>query len=117
MKLVAYEPFGAPKSTTFGNNLSQTRTYDLDGRLARFSLAAQTMAISYDAASRITGIADVQNSASGSTYGYDVLDRLNSVITPSGAQKNTITTRSATVPRKSTTAARPTTPTAQRATA
>jgi YD repeat-containing protein len=40
------------------------------------------MSVSYDAASRITGIADASNTASGMSYGYDVLDRLTNAISP-----------------------------------
>ena len=83
---ITYQPFGPVQSVTFGNGRSQTRTYDTQGRLSSFSLPTQTMAVSYDAASRITGIADAANLASGTTYGYDALDRLTNVGTPAAAQ-------------------------------
>jgi YD repeat-containing protein len=83
---VSYQPFGPVASFTFGNGQTHVRRYDLNGRLSSFTLGAKTMAVSYDAASRITGIADAANTASGNTYGYDVIDRLNSVITPTAAQ-------------------------------
>ena len=44
------------------------------------------MAISYDAASRITAIGDATNPAAAHTYGYDELDRLTSVVTPTLGQ-------------------------------
>jgi YD repeat-containing protein len=83
---IAYEPFGPAKSLTFGNGQVQNRTHDLDGRVASYSLGSTTMAIGYDAASRITSIAEQGNAASGNTYGYDALGRLTSVITPTLGQ-------------------------------
>jgi YD repeat-containing protein len=83
---ITYPPFGGVSEVTFANGRSQTRSYDLDGRLSGFTLSAQAMAISYDAASRITAIVDASNAANGNTYGYDLVDRLNSVITPTAAQ-------------------------------
>ncbi|MES2321015.1 MAG: hypothetical protein V4633_02005 [Pseudomonadota bacterium] len=83
---VSYQPFGPVKSVTFGNGRTQAREYDLDGRMASFTLSAQTMAVTYDAASRIKGIVDAANPANGNTYDYDVLDRLTNVATPFSAQ-------------------------------
>lgn len=83
---ISYQPFGPVASFTFGNGQTHVRRYDLNGRLASYTLSAKTMAISYDAASRITGIADAANAASGNTYGYDPVDRLKSVITSTATQ-------------------------------
>jgi YD repeat-containing protein len=83
---VIYQPFGQAQAITLGNNRVQTRSFDLDGRLTTFSLAAQTMAVSYDAASRITGIVDAANATNGNMYGYDTLDRLTNVVTPTTTQ-------------------------------
>lgn len=44
------------------------------------------MAIGCDAARRITSIAEQGNAAIGNTYGYDVVDRLTNVITPTLGQ-------------------------------
>lgn len=85
LQAVAYQPFGPVASVTFGNGSTQARSYDLDGRLASYALSAQTMAVSYDAANRITAIGDAANAATGNTYGYDVLDRLTSQITPTAS--------------------------------
>lgn len=76
---VEYQPFGPVKSVTFGNGSTQVRAYDVDGRMASFSLAEQTMGITYDAASRIKAIG-------AHTYGYDKFDRLTSAITPTSGQ-------------------------------
>jgi YD repeat-containing protein len=58
----------------------------MDGRIASFALSAQTMTMTYDAASRIKAIGDVANPAAGNTYDYDPLDRLTNVVTPTAAQ-------------------------------
>lgn len=83
---VNYEPFGPIKSVTFANGRSQVREYDLDGRVKTFALSDQTMAISYDPASRITAIKDAAVGTNGNTYGYNLLDQLTSVQTPGFSQ-------------------------------
>jgi YD repeat-containing protein len=83
---VLYQPFGPAKAVTYGNGQQYQRGFDLDGRITSFTLGNQTQAITYDAASRITSIADQANAATGNTYGYDVLDRLTSYISPSVGQ-------------------------------
>jgi YD repeat-containing protein len=75
---VQYQPFGGLKSLTFGNGQTYSRTYDLDGRMASFTLNGVVQTVSYDAASRLTGIADAGNANNSRTYGYDQLDRLTS---------------------------------------
>jgi RHS repeat-associated protein len=75
---VAYQPFGGVKSYTLGNGQGYTRSYDGDGRIASYSLGAQSFTIGYDNASRITSI-DVN------TYGYDALDRLTSATLPANS--------------------------------
>ena len=51
---VAYHPFGGVKGYTLGNGQVYTRGIDLDGRIASYTLGAQTFGIGYDAASRIS---------------------------------------------------------------
>lgn len=82
---VLYQPFGAAKSLTFGNGQQYQRTFDLDGRIASFTLGNQTQAISYDAASRISSIADQANVATGNTYAYDLVDRLTNYVSPNAS--------------------------------
>jgi YD repeat-containing protein len=79
---VAYQPFGDVKSYTLGNGHLYTRGYDTDGRIASYSLGNQIFAIGYDAASRISFIADAGNPTNANTYGYDALDRLTSAVLP-----------------------------------
>jgi YD repeat-containing protein len=79
---VAYHPFGGVKSYTLGNGQTYTRGIDLDGRIGSYTLGAQSFAIGYDAASRISFISDVGTPANTNTYGYDNLDRLTSAVLP-----------------------------------
>ena len=79
---VTYRPFGGVQGYTLGNGRAYSRGYDLDGRIASYSLGAQTFAIGYDAASRIAFISDVGSPANTNTYDYDNLDRLISAVLP-----------------------------------
>ncbi|MGH8672337.1 MAG: RHS repeat-associated core domain-containing protein, partial [Burkholderiales bacterium] len=78
---VAYQPFGGVKSFVFGNGQSYTRRYDFDGRIAAYSLANQSHAVGFDAASRITSLSATANPTPLQNYGYDALDRLTSTVT------------------------------------
>jgi YD repeat-containing protein len=80
---IVYQPFGGVKSYTLGNGQSYTRGYDLDGRVASYSLGTQIFALGYDAASRISFLTDTGNAQNSNTYGYDFLDRLTSAVLPS----------------------------------
>jgi RHS repeat-associated protein len=77
---VLYHPFGQAKGFTFGNLEPSTRSFDLDGRTASHSLGGATKQLSFDAASRITAIAEQGNPANTASYGYDALDRLSSAV-------------------------------------
>jgi YD repeat-containing protein len=79
---VAYHPFGGVKGFTLGNGQSYSRSIDLDGRIASYTLGTKAFGIGYDAASRIEFIADLAVPANSNTYGYDDLDRLTSAVTP-----------------------------------
>jgi YD repeat-containing protein len=63
------------KSFTLGNGQIYCRTMELDGRIASYTLGGTNYALTFDAASRITGIGT-------NTYGYDGLDRLTSALLP-----------------------------------
>ena len=65
-----------------GNGQIYTRAFDQDGRIASYNLGAQSFAIGYDAASRISFISDAANAANTNTYGYDSLDRLIGAVLP-----------------------------------
>jgi YD repeat-containing protein len=79
---VTYHPFGGVKSYTLGNGQTYARSYDLDGRIASYTLGAQSFGIGYDVASRIEFISELANPANSNNYGYDALDRLTSAVTP-----------------------------------
>jgi YD repeat-containing protein len=79
---VVYQPFGGVKGYTLGNGQSYTRSFDLDGRIASYSLGAQFFALGYDAAGRISFISDALNPANANTYAYDNLDRLIGAVLP-----------------------------------
>ena len=74
---VTYEAFGAARGWSWGNATSEVRLYDTDGNPSQFS-ALESTTYTLDDAFRITHIANSSNSALSWTYGYDVLDRVNS---------------------------------------
>jgi RHS repeat-associated protein len=74
---VLYEPFGPIRQWTWGNATLANRTYDLDGIPSAIDSAGDTT-YALDNAFRITGITDLNDSTRSWTYGYDLLDRLNS---------------------------------------
>ena len=80
---VTYRPFGPVQSFTFGNGQTYNRGYDQDGRTTSYTLANVSMAVGYDAASRLTSLAQVGNPANTGTFSYDTNDRLTSFIDPS----------------------------------
>ena len=78
---VIYRPFGLVQNVVFGNGQTYTRSFDLAGRIAGYTLNSQMQTVSYDKSSRITAISDAGNAANNATYGYDALDRLTSYLT------------------------------------
>jgi YD repeat-containing protein len=80
---VTYHPFGGVNGFTLGNGRVYSRPRDYDGRVSSYTLGAQSFAIAYDAANRITAIADAGNAANFNNYGYDALDRLTLAQSPS----------------------------------
>ena len=70
---------------TIGNGQTYTRTIDLDGRIAGFTLAGSAQTLGFDAASRIRSATYFSNPLQLLTYDYDVLDRLIFDITPTTA--------------------------------
>ncbi len=85
---VSYLPFGKASGWTAGNGASYLRTFDLDGRIVGLALpAGDNIALSYDAASRITGRTETGFAAESFTY--NTLDRLH--VYASGAATHTYT--------------------------
>ena len=80
---ITYDPDGQITGWTWGNGSTSTRQYDLNGRPVAVSLGfdpqnqLQSLRnVTYDAAGKITGIADSVNPVLDQVYAYDGLDRL-----------------------------------------
>lgn len=77
-----YEPFGSFASLIFGNGglgtgLTDSRTYDLDGRLTSLTLpGVQSQTFGYYLTNDISGITDNLNSSRTQTFSYDALGHL-----------------------------------------
>ncbi|MBS0380780.1 MAG: RHS repeat protein, partial [Proteobacteria bacterium] len=78
---VTYEPFGGVNGWTWGNGTTVSRTFNGDGLMSQIVTAGVTLGYTFDYANRIQGISDSSNSTLSWTYGYDLLDRLNSATT------------------------------------
>src|SRR5262249_44423710 len=72
-----YEPLGPVNGWTWGNSTTTSRIFDGDGDITQISSNGQKN-LTYDNASRITGVTDTSAGASNWTYGYDTLDRITS---------------------------------------
>ncbi len=72
-----YEPMGSINGWSWGNSTTASRTYDADGDIIQVS-SNSLKTLTYDNASRLSGITDTASGSSNWTYGYDVLDRLTS---------------------------------------
>lgn len=83
---VGYLPFGPVSALTYGNGLTETRTFDLDYRLTGLTVSRssprQNLTYGYDAANNVLSIADGVTSANSQSFTYDTLDRL---LHPSGS--------------------------------
>ena len=86
---VAYQPFGPVKSMSFGNGVTESRSFDQDYRLTTLTDtgagALQSLTYSYDAADNVSKIADGVTAAHSQTFGYDALNRLTAATGGYGA--------------------------------
>ena len=73
-----YDPFGPANAWTWGNATTVSRTFDQDGNPSQITTAGATNGYTVDNASRITAISDSGLSSNSWTFGYDLLDRVNS---------------------------------------
>jgi RHS repeat-associated protein len=73
-----YDPFGPANAWTWGNATTTSRVFDADGNPSQFITASVTNGYTIDNASRITGISDSSLASNSWTFGYDLLDRVNS---------------------------------------
>jgi RHS repeat-associated protein len=86
---VAYQPFGPVNSMTFGNGVTESRSFDQDYRLTTLTDtgagALQSLTYSYDADDNVTKIADGVTAANSQTFAYDALNRLTAATGGYGA--------------------------------
>jgi len=75
---VTYDPFGPANAWTWGNGTTVSRIFDADGNPSQFITAGVTNGYTVDNASRITAISDSGLATNSWTFGYDLLDRVNS---------------------------------------
>jgi RHS repeat-associated protein len=80
LNAITYDPFGPITSWTWGNGTAANRAFDTDGKITQVDNAAglSLKDYAYDDAFRITGITDAVDNTQSWSYGYDLLDRLNS---------------------------------------
>jgi len=78
---IGYQPNDlAMTQWTSSNGLTNTLSYDTDGRLIGIAVPGiQSLGFSYDSANRIVGIANGIDGAMTQTFGYDAMSRLASV--------------------------------------
>ncbi|MGH8321682.1 MAG: RHS repeat domain-containing protein [Gammaproteobacteria bacterium] len=80
---ITYKPFGPITGLTYGNGLTDTRTYDQDYRLTSITVPnILSWTLGYNPDDDITGLTDNLVGGNSQTLGYDNLNRLN---TGSGA--------------------------------
>jgi YD repeat-containing protein len=85
---ITYQPFGPAAAWLEGNGASYGRGFDLDGRITGLTLpAGDTIALSYDAASHISGMTETGLPAKG--FGYDALGRLTAYTSGGATQTYT----------------------------
>ncbi len=81
---VTHMPFGPLASMTWGNGVTDARTFDLDYRMTGVKDAGtsniQYLSYSYNAANNVTGITDNVTAGDDQTLTYDRDDRLKSAI-------------------------------------
>lgn len=85
---ITHEPFGPEKSLTWGNGVTDARTFDLDYRMTTIldstPSALQNLTYGYDADNNVHTITDAVTAANSQTLGYDHLDRLLSAVSGTG---------------------------------
>jgi RHS repeat-associated protein len=83
---ITHQPFGPAASWYWVANYTQyVRTFDMDGRLSTYPLGTgDTRTLTYDAASRVTGIADSATPTNSQTIGYDAASQITSYTGPFG---------------------------------
>ena len=79
---ITYQPFGPPTALTYGNGVTETRTFDADYRETLRADTGKTpvqkLGYAYDPADNVSGITDSVTAGNSQAFGYDVLNRLTS---------------------------------------
>jgi RHS repeat-associated protein len=79
---ITHLPFGPAASFTYGNGVTDARTYDLDYRMTNVTdtgtSAIQNLTYGYDADNNVHTITDAVTTANNQTLTYDAIDRLSS---------------------------------------
>jgi RHS repeat-associated protein len=83
---VKYQPFGQPTELTYGNGLTRTYSYDLDGRLRGIGVGTptsvvQSLTYGINAADEITAITNGMSAQLSQEYTYNAQGRLHEVQT------------------------------------
>ena len=84
-----YQPFSGLQGfrlAAISGQPSYVRQFDLDGRIASYTFGNTSIAVGYDAASRVAFLADTAVPANAVTYGYDALDRLTQAVMPNNVE-------------------------------
>lgn len=83
---IAHQPFGAARGWTYGNGLTRTHSYDLDGRPIGLSTVSgssdirQSLTLGYNAANELTGITNAVSASLSQQFSYDAASRLTDVV-------------------------------------
>jgi RHS repeat-associated protein len=85
---ITHMPFGPASSWTYGNGVTDTRTFDQDYRMTSVTDTGtgniQYLSYGYDADNNVTSITDHVTPADNQTLGYDNLSRVNYASGPYG---------------------------------
>ncbi|MDN5647460.1 MAG: DUF6531 domain-containing protein [Acinetobacter sp.] len=73
---ILYEPYGGVKSWTYGNGLTEKRSYDQDYRLTGIRGNLQNYDYSYNSNDWITQVKDVVDDSKSLSHEYDAMGRL-----------------------------------------
>lgn len=82
---IEYLPFGPARNYSFGNGLTETRSYDTDYRLEAIDVGNFNLSYSFDSVDSIEKIINNLLPTPTQTFGYDSLNRL---VTASGTYGN-----------------------------
>ncbi|MFQ5470058.1 MAG: RHS repeat-associated core domain-containing protein [Gammaproteobacteria bacterium] len=88
---IGYDPFGPMTNWSWGNGSLASRSYNLDGQLARYPLGAGERSLSYYPTGLLQSITDSINTANQQSFVYDPLFRLKDYIAPNPEENESYT--------------------------